>query len=79
MELPDHYPLANASREEVLSWAAATEPPYDRIREAVPWLKTGDQIRSYCEGLREALANPDLVTAVHGLFGPALQEIRAGM
>jgi hypothetical protein len=77
MELPDRYPLANASREEVLSWAAGTEPPYERIREAVPWLKTEDQIRSYCEGLQEALADPDLTRAVGDLFGPALDEIRS--
>lgn len=79
MELPDHYPLANATRDEVLSWAAAAEPPYERIREAVPWLKTEDQIRAYREGLREALAKPELAEAVGGLFGPALDKIRSRM
>jgi hypothetical protein len=79
MDLPDHYPLANAPREEVLSWARTDEPPYARIREAVPWLRTDDQIRWYCDGLREALSNPDLVKAVGCLFGPALDEIQFRM
>jgi hypothetical protein len=72
MELPDHYPLAKASDEEALSWADASEPHYRRIREAAPWLKTDDQVRSYCEGLREGLASPGLGS----LFGLALQEVR---
>jgi hypothetical protein len=79
MELPDHYPLANAPDKEVLSWAYATEPPYGRIREAAPWLRTDEQVRWYLEGLREALANPDLVETVGGLSGPALDETRARM
>jgi len=76
MELPDHYPLANAPDEEVLSWASAPVPPFERIREAAPWLKTDGQVRWYLEGLREADANPNLVEAVGGLFGPALDQIR---
>ena len=79
MELPDHYPLANAPGEEVLSWAYATEPPYRPIREAAPWLNTDEQIRWYVEGLREALTSPDPVETVGGLFGPALDAIRGRM
>jgi hypothetical protein len=76
VKLPDHYPLANAPGEEALSWADLGEPPYARIREAAPWLRTDDQVRWYCEGLREALSDPDLRDAVAGLFGPALDELR---
>ena len=79
MELPDRYPLASASREEVISWAYAAKPPFELVRQAAPWLKTNDQVRWYCEGIREALENPGLVKAVGELFGPALGEIRASM
>lgn len=76
MDLPDHYPLANASWAEKDTWLAAEVPPYDRIREAAPWLRTDEQIRWYLDGLREAQADPTHAAAVAQLFGPALAQIK---
>ena len=57
--LPDHYPIADASWEEKLSWLEAVPPPYRRIRNAAPWLTTDRTVEWYLDGLREAIADPE--------------------
>lgn len=73
--LPAHYPLANAAWSEKMSWLDAETPPFERIRSAAPWLTTDQQVTWYLDGLREALAEPELTRRVAGLFGEALAEI----
>ena len=66
--LPDHYPIADASWDEKLSWLEAVPPPHDRIRRAAPWLTTDTQVRWYLDGLREAIADPETCERVARMF-----------
>lgn len=74
-ELPDYYPIANASWEEKLSWLDAEQPPFDRMREAISWLDTEEQLGWWIEGLRDAIAHPERSEALAELLGPALDHI----
>ena len=51
--LPDWYPLANATDEEVDVWLSAETPPYDEMREALPWLDKTYQFDAWIEGTRD--------------------------
>jgi len=75
-KLPDHYPVANASWEEKLSWLDASPPPFDRMREALPWLETDEQLGWWIEGMRDAISHPERSEALAELLGSALNRIK---
>ncbi len=49
--LPDHYPFALASDADLLEWAHSSEPPFDKMHIAAPWLRREESIRAYLEGV----------------------------
>jgi hypothetical protein len=77
IDLPDHYPIANAAWEEKMAWLDAETPPFERIREAAPWLNGDDSVRAYLDGMREALSMPsEQIDAIRHLFGAELGKIK---
>ena len=72
--LPDHYPFADATRQEILAWVDAAELPAKRMFEALPWYSTEQQLAWYLAGIREALGNPELSDAVDRVSGFAWRE-----
>lgn len=58
--LPDWYPLANASDAQINGWLIAEKPPYEEMREALPWLDQPHQCEAWIEGLRDARKRSDL-------------------
>lgn len=52
-ELPQWYPLANATDDEIGTWLAAAVPPYEEMREALPWYNHKYQFDAWIEGVRE--------------------------
>lgn len=58
--LPDWYPLANASDAQIDRWVSAEKPPYDEMREALPWLDHPCQFDAWIAGFREARERTDL-------------------
>jgi hypothetical protein len=76
MSLPTYYPVANASRAEKLAWLDADPLPFERIREAAPWLMSNDEVRYYLDGMRDAMAMPDeRKKALAEFFEPAFGTI----
>jgi len=63
-ELPDWYPLANASDAQIDQWLAMEKPPHDEMREALPWLNQPYQFDAWITGMREARAQIDLLADV---------------
>jgi hypothetical protein len=59
-DLPEWYPLANASDAQIDRWLAAEKPPYDEMRAALPWLDQPYQFDAWVVGIREARRRADL-------------------
>lgn len=49
--LPSYYPIAQLPLATLLEWAHLSEPPYDQTRDAAPWLKGDNEVRSYLTGV----------------------------
>lgn len=58
-DLPDWYPLANASDAQIDRWLTAEKPPYEEMRGALPWLDQPYQFNAWIEGLRDARERVD--------------------
>lgn len=52
--LPEWYPLANATDEQIDAWLMAADPPYQEMRTALPWLDEKYQFDAWINGVREA-------------------------
>ena len=52
VDLPDWYPFANAREEEIAAWLAADTPPYDKMRIALPWMTTEEELEQWRIGMR---------------------------
>ena len=55
-DLPDWYPLANATDEQIDRWLAADQLPYAEMRDALPWLDEQTGFDAWIKGLRSARA-----------------------
>lgn len=53
IELPEWYPLANATDDEIELWLAATSLPYPEMRAALPWLNERYEFDCWIEAVRE--------------------------
>lgn len=59
-DLPEWYPLANATDDQIDAWLAADQPPYAEMRDALPWLDQQYQFDAWIKGVRETKAQiPD--------------------
>jgi hypothetical protein len=56
VELPEWYPLANATEDEIDGWLKADVPPYDEMQRALPWLKHPHEFDTWISGVREGNA-----------------------
>ena len=52
--LPDWYPFANARVDEIDGWLIAAHPPYEQMRDALPWLRSEDELGAWLAAAREA-------------------------
>ena len=52
-DLPDWYPLANATDQEIAAWLTADKPPYNEMRAALPWLSNEHQLEAWLDRLRK--------------------------
>ena len=77
--LPENYPMADAPWDEKLSWLDAVPPPYQRIRNAAPWLTTDRQVEWYLDGLREAVADRETCQRLARFIGPPHLAIEEGL
>lgn len=55
-ELPEWYPLANATDNEIDAWLKADTSPYDEMQRALRWLKHPYQFNAWIGGVREGKA-----------------------
>jgi hypothetical protein len=71
-ELPLWYPLANATDEQIDAWHRAEHPPFDEMREALPWLRSEAQLRGWLDAARDI--EPEQVRNLMEWF-PAIGQI----
>ena len=45
-----YHPFAAVDRATLLEWAHMSEPPYDLVRAAAPWLLSESEVRHYLDG-----------------------------
>ncbi len=74
-ELPDYYPIANATWAEKLEWLKGEVPPYARILEAAPWYSREEQVDWCLESLREWLKHPAFAPFAKKNSDPAFNRI----
>lgn len=70
--LPAWYPLANASDEDIEDWLTAVQPPYEMMREALPWLSEVYQLDTWIAALRKARADCEVDGRIGALFSDTI-------
>lgn len=72
--LPDWYPLANATDEQIDAWLRLEQPPYEEMREALPWLSQLCEFDAWIASMRDLKANVERGTKLSSAF-PKLASI----
>jgi hypothetical protein len=56
--LPEWYPFANAPDKEIDGWLTAVQPPYDLMRDVLPWFRHEGEFDAWLASMRNAQAFP---------------------
>jgi hypothetical protein len=65
--LPDWYPLANATDQEIECWLSSENLPVADMKRALPWLTEQYQFQAWVDGLRAARADYQLSEVFPGI------------